>query len=82
MNLHILDIAREAGIPVAPHRGGETWGLHLIVSSDCLDLSEQNPGDRSEPQDELWIAQPSVKDGYMQPNEAPGFGVWVNDAML
>lgn len=77
-----MDIVRKAGIPVAPHRGGETWGLHLIVSSDCLDLAEQNPGVRGESQDELWIAQPSVKDGYMQPNEDAGCGAWINDAML
>ena len=44
--LRILDIAREYEIPVAPHRGGEVWGLHLIAASDCMDFAEVLPGMR------------------------------------
>ena len=70
--LRILDGARETQVPVAPHRGGEVWGLHLIVSSDCIDLAEQNPGNRDAPRDEIWIGQPPVVDGYMEPSDEPG----------
>lgn len=80
--LRILDVAREAQTPVAPHRGGEVWGLHLIVSSDCIDLAEQNPGNRDAPKDALWVGQTPVVDGYMEPSDEPGFGVQVNEAML
>ena len=51
--LRILDIAREHEIPVAPHRGGEVWGLHLIAASDCMDLAEVLPGMRGGAKDEL-----------------------------
>ena len=47
--LRILDIARQRDIPVAPHRGGEVWGLHLIASSDCMNLAEVLPGQRGAP---------------------------------
>jgi L-alanine-DL-glutamate epimerase-like enolase superfamily enzyme len=52
------------------------------VSSDCIDLAEQNPGNRGAERDVLWIGQPQVVDGYMQPSDEPGFGVRVNEAML
>jgi L-rhamnonate dehydratase len=78
----ILNIAREHSIPVAPHRGGEVWGLHLIVASDCMDLAEKNPGNRGAPRDELWFGEPVVENGYIQPNDAPGFGVTLNEGLL
>ena len=78
----ILDIAREHSIPVAPHRGGEVWGLHLIVASNCMELAEKNPGNRGAPRDELWFGEPVVENGYIHPNDAPGFGVTLNEALL
>ena len=80
--LRILDIAREHGVPVAPHRGGEVWGLHLIASSDCMDLAEVLPGQREARKDELWIGEPFPEDGFIAPTDAPGFGVTLNEAML
>ena len=80
--LRILDVAREHGIPVAPHRGGEVWGLHLIASSDCMDLAEVLPGQRGAPKDELWIGEPFPEEGLISPTDAPGFGVTLNEAML
>ena len=80
--LRILDLARAQGIPVAPHRGHEVWGLHLIVSSDCMDLAEVNQGERGVTGDELWIGRPRAIDGYIEPSDAPGFGVTPNEAML
>ena len=61
--LRILDIAREHEIPVAPHRGGEVWGIHLIASSDCIDLAEVLPGMRGAPKDDLWIGEPFPERG-------------------
>lgn len=37
--LRIVDLANTEGIPVSPHRGGEVWGLHMIVASNCEDLA-------------------------------------------
>ena len=41
--LRIIEIADKFGIPVIPHRGGEVWGLHLIVSSGGEDIAEVLP---------------------------------------
>lgn len=78
----ILDIARKESIPIVPHRGGEVWGLHLLVASDCMNLAEKNPGNRGEPRDELWFGEPVVKDGFIEPSDEPGFGVTLNAAMV
>ena len=80
--LRILDIAREAGAVVAPHRGGEVWGLHLIMATEGLDLAERNPGRRGAPRDELWLGEPQPENGYLEPSDAPGFGVTLNEALV
>ena len=80
--LRILDIAREYGIPVAPHRGGEVWGLHLIAASDCMDLAEVLPGVRGGTKDRLWIGEPFPEGGRIEPTDAPGFGVMLNEEMV
>ncbi len=80
--IRILDIARQAGIPVAPHRGGEVWGLHLIAGSDCIDLAEVLPGMRGADRDDLWMDEPSAVNGFISPTDAPGFGVRLNEEML
>lgn len=80
--LRILDVAKQVGVPVVPHRGGEVWGLHLIVASDCEDLAEVLPGRRGAPRDELWLDEPEAKDGFIAPSDSPGFGVTLNEALL
>ena len=80
--IRILDIARQAGIPVAPHRGGEVWGLHLIAGSDCIDLAEVLPGMRGADRDDLWMDEPSAVNGFISPTDASGFGVRLNEEML
>ena len=80
--LRILDVARDAGVAVAPHRGGEVWGLHLIMATKGLDLAERNPGRRGAPRDELWLGEPQPENGYLQPSDAPGFGVTLSEALV
>ncbi len=80
--LRILDIARTHGIPVALHRGGEPWGLHLIVASDCLDLAETMPERWQKPRDDLWLDEPEVVAGVIEPSDEPGFGVRLNESLL
>lgn len=80
--LRILDIAREYGVPVVLHRGGEIWGLHFIAATDCDDLAETHPERWEESADELWLDEPRVVDGYLTPLDRPGFGVTLNEAML
>ena len=80
--LRILDLARSAGVPVAPHRGGEIWSLHFIAATDCEDLAETHPDRWIPPNDDLWPDEPRAVDGYIAPTDAPGFGVTLNEAML
>tara|TARA_Y100000996_G_scaffold415527_1_gene410845 strand:+ start:1059 stop:2105 length:1047 start_codon:yes stop_codon:yes gene_type:complete len=79
--MKILDLANSANIPVVPHRGGEIWGLHLIVSSSCDDLAEVLPGTRDAIKDNLWIGEPNAENGFISPNDKPGFGVELNEEL-
>ena len=80
--LRILNLAREVGIPVIPHRGGEVWGLHFIAATECEKLAEVVLGERHSPKDELWIGGPEIENGYVTVIDEPGFGVSLNPAML
>ena len=78
----IIDLARDAGVPVSPHRGAEVWGLHLIAASDWADFAEMHSDHINARRDELWLDEPQVVDGYIAPPDRPGFGVTLNEAML
>ena len=80
--LRIVELAKEHGIPVSPHRGGEVWGLHLLVATDCADLAEFHSDHIEEKRDMLWLNEPTPNNGYISPNDNPGFGVALNEAML
>ena len=81
--LRILDLAEQTGgVTVVPHRGGEIWGLHFIVATGCDDLAETHPDRWQEGADMLWLDEPVPVDGRIAPNDRPGFGVTLNEAML
>ena len=80
--LRIVELARGAGVPVVPHRGGEIWGLHLIAATGCGELAETMPHRWRPPYDELWLDEPRAVDGYIAPLDRPGFGVVLNEEML
>lgn len=80
--LRILEIARRYGIPVIPHRGGEIWGLHLLMATDCTEPAEAHSDQWIPASDGLWLGMPDVIGGYLQPDESPGFGVTVNTSMI
>ena len=80
--LRILNLARPSGTPVIPHRGGEPWGLHFIVATDCKQLAETMPERWQPGADELWLGESIVADGVIKPTDAPGFGVALNEELL
>ena len=80
--MRIVELANKHGIPVSPHRGGEVWGLHLLVATDCADLAEFHSDHIEEKRDMLWLNEPTPNNGYISPNDNPGFGVALNEAML
>ena len=75
VGLRIVAMAEAQNIPVVPHRGGEVWGLHLIVATACADLGEVLLGTQRAPTEQIWEGEPVVVDGYLTPSDAPGFGV-------
>ena len=75
-------MAKVAGVEVVPHRGAETWGLHLVAATDCEDFAEMLPGVRGGSSDDLWIGEPELIDGYIDISDAPGFGVGPNEDLL
>lgn len=82
--VRIVEIANRMGVPVAPHRGGEVWGLHLIAGTDCADLAEYHAdhiGDE-DGRDVVWLDEPAPVDGFISPGDAPGFGVRLNEEIL
>ena len=80
--LRIIDLARDVGIPVSPHRGAEVWGLHLIAASDWADFAEYHSDHIRSPRDVLWLGEPEPQDGYITPSDQPGFGVTLNEELL
>ncbi len=80
--LRILDLAQAQGIPVAPHRGGEIWALHLMVARDCMDLAEIHADTWSQNTPQLWLDTPQLEDGHIAPSDRPGFGVRLNQDLL
>ena len=79
--LRIVELAKEVGVPVSPHRGGEVWGLHLVVATDCADLAEYHSDHIRSERDNLWLDEPVPKEGYIAPSDSPGFGVILNETM-
>ena len=81
--MRICNLAKEHGVPVVPHRGGEVWGLHLIAASDeCSNLAELVLGRQDIATDDLWIGNPAIEAGRLSISDKPGFGVQLNESML
>ena len=80
--LRIAELAKERGIPLCPHRGGEIWGLHFLAAGYGEDLAECHMGNFAVKQHKLWLGEPGPVDGYLQLAEGFGFGVQVNEEML
>lgn len=80
--LRVLALAQSAGRRVVLHRGGEVWGLHFIAATACEDLAEVLPGRREQQIVPLWHDEPKPKNGFLEPGDAPGFGVTLDETLL
>lgn len=80
--LGILEAAKKAEVPVILHRGGEPWGLHLIVAGGCAPWAETMPHRWQPGAEQLWLDEPVVEKGMIVPHDAPGFGVKLNESLL
>ena len=68
----ICALAKKNKITVIPHRGGEVWGLHLVVAMQCPMAELGTEGVKS---DSAVEGGPKLKDGYLSPFDKPGLGV-------
>jgi L-rhamnonate dehydratase len=80
--LRILAVAESNSVPVMPHRGGEVWGLHLVVATNCQDIAEYVVVPDPSEESQLWLNQPRPVDGILAVGDEPGFGVVLNEALL
>ncbi len=80
--LRIAQFAKEKGVSLCPHRGGEVWGLHFLAAGYGEDLAECHMGNFAVKQHALWLGEPQPIDGHLAVGEGAGFGVAVNEAML
>ena len=53
----------------------------MIVATDCLDLTETMPQRWQEPREDLWLGEPEVVSGSVDPGDEPGFGVRLNEEL-
>lgn len=75
--IKIYALAKEAGLRVCPHRGAELWSLPALAALDPQPLAETGRPWMT------WVGgQPAVIDGSIQPSDAPGFGVVIDEANL
>lgn len=78
--IHIYAIARKFGLRVCPHRGAELWSLPAIAA---LDHGSDAPLAESGRPWMSWVAgQPSIKDGFVEVPDQPGFGVEIDEATI
>ncbi len=68
--LKIYELAENCGVRVCPHRGAEVWALHAVAAVDPDPLAESGRPWMT------WVqGQPEIRNGRVQLNDTPGFGV-------
>jgi L-rhamnonate dehydratase len=73
----IYRIARNHGVRVCPHRGGEIWALHALAALDPEPLAESGRPWLT------WVGgQPPILGGHIDVPTAPGFGVAIDEAVF
>lgn len=81
-----LRIAQEAaalGIPTWLHQAGTPWGLHLTACLPLPCMAETFGPSRDGIENELYRRlRPVPHDGYFKLNDAPGFGVELDETLL
>ncbi|MBI3824341.1 MAG: mandelate racemase/muconate lactonizing enzyme family protein [Planctomycetes bacterium] len=69
----IYRLARQHGVGVCPHRGGEIWALHALAALDPQPLAESGRPWMT------WVGgQPAIHDGMIEAPTGPGFGAVIN----
>lgn len=81
--IQISTEAANQGIPTWPHQGGTPWGLHLIACLPMPCQAETFGPSRQTAENELFLRlRPSPRGGFFTLNDAPGFGVEIDEQLL
>jgi L-rhamnonate dehydratase len=73
----IYQLAKQNGVRVCPHRGGEIWALPALAALDPQPLAESGRPWLT------WVGgQPSIREGKIEVPGRPGFGVAINENAL
>jgi L-rhamnonate dehydratase len=77
----ILALARKAGLPVLPHRGGSIFAIHLAIANTQIAMAESFG--TGEPGNEMMqmLTPPFEKGRYLAPTK-PGLGIELTNALL
>lgn len=77
----IAALASAHQLPLIPHRGGSVYGLHFILATAHCSLAESFGV--GEPGNEIMQAMsPRFEEGFLYPNDKPGFGVDITPALI
>ncbi|HXJ39601.1 MAG TPA: enolase C-terminal domain-like protein [Bryobacteraceae bacterium] len=77
----IAALASAHQLPLIPHRGGSAFCLHFILATAHCDLAESFGV--GEPGNEIMeTMSPRFADGFVYPNDKPGFGVELTEALI
>ena len=81
--LRIANEAAELGIPTWLHQAGTPWGLHLTACLRMPCMAETFGPSRNGIENELYnCLRPTPCNGFFNLNDAPGFGVDIDVALL
>ena len=72
----------ERGLPFIPHRGGSLWGLPLVLSTPHCPLAESFGTGDPNANDLMLAMTPRFDDGHYFPNDEPGFGTALTEALV
>jgi L-rhamnonate dehydratase len=77
----IVALARKAGLPVLPHRGGSIFAIHLAIANTEIAMAESFG--TGEPGNEMMqvLTPPFTKGHYLRPTK-PGIGAEFTPALL
>ena len=81
--LRIANEAAEQDIPTWLHQAGTPWGLHLTACLPMACMAETFGPSRDGVENELYRRlRPTPRDGFFSLNDAPGFGVNLDEDLL
>ncbi len=81
--LRIAHEAAELGISTWLHQAGTPWGLHLTACLPMRCMAETFGPSRDGNENELYDRlRPSPQNGYFTLNDAPGFGIDIDEPLL